>query len=615
MIIARLKDFFISDILLLDTLMKKIGAGRKYTFFGVVLASFGAIFEAVSIALLMPTLQGVFSMDFKFVWNIPFLGPFILFLTSLFPGLFKYYNSATFIVLVFLIFAAILLKNIAYYTSNIFFSHQIRVISNNMRRLIFARFLSFGKQFFDRENRGHLQSVLNNFTNQISGNTRRFFYSLINFSMLFAYISIMFVISWKLSLLVLLLFPLLYLSLKWIITKIEKTSDHYADFRNRINNFSNNIFSCIPLVKAYDSEKKEIARFGELSETCSMLEFSQSKKIGLINPLQEIVLITFIIFLVSVTAYMVVKTKTTSIASLLVFFYALKRSSTMFNFLGEAKSNLAEMHGPIKEVLSVFDDSDKFFIKDGYKKFTGLKKDIVFDNLRFSYTNEIPVLKSINFSVEKGRITAIVGSTGSGKTTIVNLLMRFYEISKRSIIVDGIDIKEFTLESLKKHIALVSQDTLLFNDTLRANLVYGLDKKIRDKILFDVLKKARLYNFVKKLPEGLSTFIGDKGVKLSGGEKQRLSIARALLKGSEILILDEATSSLDSRTERLIHEAIYEAIKGKTAIIIAHRLFTIRHADRIIVIEKGKIVEQGSLKSLLKKKGLFYSYWQEQRFY
>jgi len=211
-------------------------------------------------------------------------------------------------------------------------------------------------------------------------------------------------------------------------------------------------------------------------------------------------------------------------------------------------------------------------------------------------------------------MTAIVGPTGSGKTTIVNLLLRFYDCPPDSIFIDGVDIRKFSLKSLRQHMALVSQETLLFNDTLRANIAYGIDN-ISDKQIMDVIEKARLYDFIMKLPQGLNTLIGDRGVQLSGGEKQRVSIARAILKGSEILILDEATSSLDTRTEKLIQEAIEKAAENKTVIAIAHRLSTIKNADKIVVIEDGRIIEKGLMQDLLARKGKFYRYWQEQKFY
>ncbi len=223
------------------------------------------------------------------------------------------------------------------------------------------------------------------------------------------------------------------------------------------------------------------------------------------------------------------------------------------------------------------------------------------------------MLEDISFSVEKTKMTAIVGPTGSGKTTLMSVLMRFYDCEPGMLYVDGMDIREYTLESLRSRMALVSQDTLLFNDTIGNNIAYGL-KDVTKKQIQTAVEEASLADFVAKLPQGLDTIVGDRGVQLSGGEKQRVSIARALLKGADILILDEATSSLDSRTEALIQTAIDRVTKGKTSIVIAHRLSTIKNADTIVVIEHGKCVEQGALEELLAKKGVFHSYWEAQKF-
>lgn len=213
----------------------------------------------------------------------------------------------------------------------------------------------------------------------------------------------------------------------------------------------------------------------------------------------------------------------------------------------------------------------------------------------------------------KGKMLAIVGPTGAGKSTLINLLMRYYECPANSILLDGEDIHNFTLESYLKHTALVSQETLLLHDSLRNNIAYGLNN-VPESDLQKAIECARLNDFIADLPHGLETLIGDRGVKLSGGEKQRVSIARALLKGAEILILDEATSSLDSKTENLIQEAIDEAVQGRTSIVIAHRLSTIKNADKIVVIENGEYREGGTLNELLEKKDIFYSLWEEQKF-
>ncbi len=223
------------------------------------------------------------------------------------------------------------------------------------------------------------------------------------------------------------------------------------------------------------------------------------------------------------------------------------------------------------------------------------------------------MLRDVSFDVRKGKMTAIVGPTGSGKSTLINLLMRYYDCPPGSIFIDGKDIRSFDLDSYLSRVALVSQETLLLHESLRNNIAYGLTN-VSDEAVQQVVKQARLENFVAQLPNGLDTLIGDRGTRLSGGEKQRVSIARALIKGAEILILDEATSSLDSQTERLIQEAIDEAVQGRTSIVIAHRLSTIKHADSIVVLKDGALVEQGTLDELLALNGLFQRLWQEQKF-
>jgi len=212
-------------------------------------------------------------------------------------------------------------------------------------------------------------------------------------------------------------------------------------------------------------------------------------------------------------------------------------------------------------------------------------------------------------------MTAIVGPTGAGKTTAVSILLRLYDCEAGKVFIDGDDIREFTLTSLKDHMAYVSQDTLLFNETLRNNIIYGVEEPVSEDRLVYIIEQAQLEDFVKQLPQGIDTLVGDRGVKLSGGEQQRASIARAMLKGSEILILDEATSSLDTNTELLIQSAIEKAIHGRTTIVIAHRLSTIKHADWIVFLDKGQVVEQGTMDDLLLKKGRFYKSWEQQRFY
>lgn len=240
-----------------------------------------------------------------------------------------------------------------------------------------------------------------------------------------------------------------------------------------------------------------------------------------------------------------------------------------------------------------------------------LQEELRFDNVSFTYDGTKNVLDNISFSVRKGEKIALVGPSGAGKTTIVKLIPRFYDVTQGSILIDGVDIKKVSIESLRKQIAIVTQETILFSGSVRENLIGG-NKEISDEEIYEALKMAHAYDFVMQLPQGLDSNLGEFGQLLSGGQRQRLALARAILKNPSILLLDEATSNLDSESERYIQDALTEFLKGRTSIIIAHRLSTITNADRIIVLDRGKIVESGTHEELLTKRGTYYQLYKHQ---
>jgi subfamily B ATP-binding cassette protein MsbA len=249
----------------------------------------------------------------------------------------------------------------------------------------------------------------------------------------------------------------------------------------------------------------------------------------------------------------------------------------------------------------------------GAKQLHRPSSSIIFDGVQFAYDDEY-VLRGIDLKINIGQSLAIVGQSGVGKTTLVDLLLRFYDPQTGRILIDGQDIREFNLKSLRENIGLVSQEIILFNDTVKANIAYGKLNSSFD-MLVDAATKAHAHDFIMKLPQGYDTLIGERGMSLSGGERQRIAIARALLKDPPILILDEATSHLDTASERIVQQALESLMQGRTVFIVAHRLSTVQNADYIIVLDKGRIIEQGKHEQLLKKKGLYYSFYQMQKVY
>jgi subfamily B ATP-binding cassette protein MsbA len=577
----------------------------------IILSFSAAVFDGLSKAILIPLIKGMSHMDFGFVKKIPIFER----ITAIVPNAFEISDTFVFGLLIVMIFVASALYHVLEYLAILAMAYQVRRCSDDLRKAIFGRYLNFGKLFFDKANFGYINTVLMNFTNVIANNMVRIQKVLTEFFRLVVYLLILFAISWKLTSFVLIVFPILYYLLSWLIKRIKQTSIDLALSKELLGKKAFNVLSNMPLVKSYTRETREKESFAGISSARRGLEFSVDKKQNLVKPIQELFMITGFLFLIAAIKLIITNGRTDDFSGFLVYLYILRNSTTSFGVLNTFRATVASLTGPAKEVAKIFDDKDKYFVINGKENFNGLQKEVEFRHLSFSYTSKgRGILKDISFFIKKGEITAIVGPTGGGKTTIIQLLMRFYECPPESIFIDGVDIRNFTSESLMHHIALVSQDTLLFNDTLKKNIKYGVDT-VSKEAFADSLKKARLYDFLTILPNGLNTLIGDKGIKISGGEKQRVSIARALLKGAEILILDEATSSLDTGTERLIQGAIEEAMRGRTSIVIAHRLSTIKNADKIIVIEDGGIVEQGSLKGLLKKKGKFYQYWEEQKFY
>ncbi len=590
-------------------LLKRIHIKPAYLLIPVTLSMLTATFEGISIGLLIPLVQGTLSMDFGFMKTMRGIGTLLTYL----PEWVTSSNGTLLGLLLSLFVIAIITKNITRYGSVVSMSHFAFRAAHYLRRMIFARYLSFGKLYFDRTSVGHHTTTLSTFA-ELSLRPLLSIDKHMNalFSII-TYLAVMCAISWKLTIFALPLFIVLHWSVRMIIVQIRAISQRVASAASRLGSKSIEILSTLPLVSSYNMEDAEGRHYGRMSDDMAKAMSRTVVWQELIRPIQELETMVAILCLLAAMFYLATHGEGIPASSFIVYFYLVVNASSKFGILTTFRSTMAGASGPIEEVVKVFDESDKEYVRGGSEVFPGLKNQIAFKSLSFRYTDDRAVLDTLSFTINRGEMTAIVGPTGAGKTTIINLLLRYYDCPPKSLCMDDRDIRDFSTQSLRSHMALVSQETLLLHESLRYNIVYGLEN-VDEKLLQEAVRRARLESFIQSLPEGLETLIGDRGVKLSGGEKQRVSIARALLKGADILILDEATSSLDSKTEQLIQEAIDDVSQGKTAIVIAHRLSTIKNADKIVFLENGRCIEQGGLQELLEKKGRFAEHWEAQKF-
>lgn len=566
-----------------------------------------AAFEGVSLGALIPFLAGILGSNFSAVQHVP--GATYIF--RVFPQL----PTSPWLIAVLVggvVAGGALAKNVAAYAAEVKVAALVRTATHNLRQLVFDRCLGYGKLFFDRSSLGHLSQVLMSYTSQVTNPIPQAHQIISMVFFLAVYITLMAIISWPLTLFVVIIFPIMNLALAWLIARVK----HYSQIQTAsINDLSKrvyNILSSIPLVKLYDFETQERQRFREISERVADLDYTIIKAQQLSAPLQEGIALLTMLLVVGAMALLARQGRPVPPAQFIVFFYLVLHSVTTYGRLHRFQGSLAKAAGPMDEVKKILNDENKHVVPEGALVLGGLRTSIEFKNLHFAYEITTPVLQGVNFTIPSGQVTALVGPTGSGKTTIVSLLLRLYDCPPESIFFDGHDVRDFTAASVRTQIAFVSQDAWLFNDTLWANLTYGLTR-VSEHDAKSALQRARLMDLVDRLPHGWQTEIGDRGVQLSGGEKQRLSIARALLKKAEIVIFDEPTSSLDAQTEQLVQAALAEAMTGRTVLVIAHRLATIQHADSIVVLEAGKVVEQGTWHELYAKhQGLFRTFWDAQ---
>ncbi len=427
---------------------------------------------------------------------------------------------------------------------------------------------------------------------------------LINFIVLTVLI---FIISWQLTLITLLFSALIALGISYYLKIVRNFGGKSARSNRKLSAALTENILGIRVIKYFSREEERGERMKLQINHNRRVRFRLKLVNSMIHLITEGVGIIAlgIIFFISLQSYQF--NSKLLITQLLPFMYVLIRLIPVIREINQLRGFIAGNWPFLSLVEKLIDASDKPIMKDGDKTFTGLNKNIEFQNVDFAYSDdEKIVLKNASFNLPRGKTTAIVGQSGAGKSTIINLLMRMYDPQAGEVLIDGTPLKDFKRSAFRENVGIVSQDTFIFNDTVKNNIAFGAITPPTDDEIEQAAKNAGAHEFIKELPLGYNTILGDQGLILSGGQRQRISIARAILKDPEILILDEATSALDNVTEKLVYQAIESLSENRTVVVIAHRLSTIQHADQIIVLKDGEVVEIGKEDGLIARKGEYY---------
>jgi ABC-type multidrug transport system fused ATPase/permease subunit len=582
----------------------------KYPFLiiiSIILGFSGALFNGVSTTLIVPVVLKIVGQEVD-LSNAPSLIRAIMYP---FDDIDENYRTVAMSAAIIL---ALLLKNAATYASALTAGSLNRKLSSDMRQDAVNILMTVDINYFANSKLGDL---MNRFNGEIprTASSLSSVVRLVTLSItILVFLSILLSISWELTICSTILLSLVTLVSQLPISQSKKLGKELSNSAKKLTNTVIESISGIRIIKTNANEDITEEKINNLIFIKEKAEYKSQLYSEMIAPISEFVGIVSLIAIVLIARVIFADKIASLSAILLTYLLVLMRLLPLVSQLNNLRSSFAKSSAAVDFVVDFLSRKNKPFMGNGEIQYTSLSEKIEFKDLTFAYPgHEKQVIKNINLSLPKGTTLALVGGSGAGKSTLADLLPRFYDPSSGCIMIDGVDLRDYNVKSLRMKMGIVSQDTFLFNDTALANIAYGRPDASEDEVI-KAAQRANAYEFIINLPQGLDTIVGDRGVMLSGGQRQRISIARALLRDPDILILDEATSALDTVSERLVQQAIDDLSRDRTTLVIAHRLSTIQKADQIAVMEQGRVIEVGTHEELLNK-GAYYSRLYEMQFH
>ena len=576
------------------------------------------IFSLFSFALLIPFLNLLFGIN-----DLVTTKPELHFTTKSFLNILNYYVSQVIIshgkieALIFIcgiILGSFLLRNLGRFLA-MFFMATVRTGSiYGIRNDVYSKLLVLPLSFYSKNKKGDLMSRTTTDVQEVE-------FSIMNYlEMIFrdpitiiAYLAFMISMSWKLTIFVLVILPLTGIVIGWIGKSLRKQSNEVQVSFAGLMSLIEETISGLRIIKGFNAIPYFEKKFHSDNASYRKKLVSVYRRRDSASPLSEFLSSIVIVVVLWFGGQMVLEPNSSlKAADFITYIVVFSQIIPPAKSLTQSYYNIQKGIASADRIFAILDADEEIVEKPDAINVKEFKKEILFDHVYFKYEHHW-VLKDIVLSIPKGKTVAIVGESGGGKSTLVDLLPRFYDVTKGRILLDGQDIRNFEIDSLRRLMGIVSQESVLFNDTVFNNIAFGINNVTKEQVE-TAAKIANAHDFIEKMENGYQTNIGDRGVKLSGGQKQRISIARAVLANPDILILDEATSALDTESEKLVQDALSRIMKNRTTLVIAHRLSTIQNADEIVVFQKGKIVERGTHDSLMKENGLYYRLQKMQSF-